>query len=215
MAKRDYYSVLGVAPDSQPDEIKKAYRALSKKYHPDANPDNKAEADRKMKELIEAYNVINDTQKRKEYDAQPQFKVRKSSKGTHRTRGGGETKKSKVQASTEPQSLEEKSPVLRWLKGLFAKKGGVDEQRVDPKQADVHFTLGVSMSDASSFIDQALREFKLALKFDPGHREALYNMGLMQYRMGEFKDARATFIRYSELVPNDPAAKLLIEMLQD
>ena len=56
MAKRDYYSVLGVAPDSQPDEIKKAYRALSKKYHPDANPDNKAEADRKMKELIEAYN---------------------------------------------------------------------------------------------------------------------------------------------------------------
>ena len=66
--KRDYYEVLGVSRSATDDELKKAYRKLAKKYHPDANPDNKAEAEAKFKEVNEAYEVLSDKQKRQMYD---------------------------------------------------------------------------------------------------------------------------------------------------
>ncbi len=65
--KRDYYEVLGVSKGASADEIKKAYRALAKKYHPDANPGN-AEAEAKFKEASEAYAVLSDEDKRHQYD---------------------------------------------------------------------------------------------------------------------------------------------------
>ena len=68
MAKRDYYEVLGVSKNATDDELKKAYRKLAKKYHPDANPDNKKEAEAKFKEVNEAYENLSDPQKRKMYD---------------------------------------------------------------------------------------------------------------------------------------------------
>ncbi len=65
--KRDYYEVLGVQKGASDEEIKKAYRRLAKKYHPDLNPDNK-EAEAKFKEASEAYEILSDPQKRARYD---------------------------------------------------------------------------------------------------------------------------------------------------
>ena len=65
--KRDYYEVLGLQKGATEDEIKKAYRKLAKKYHPDLNPNDK-EAETKFKEVGEAYEVLSDSQKRARYD---------------------------------------------------------------------------------------------------------------------------------------------------
>lgn len=67
MAKRDYYEVLGLDKNASEEEIKKAYRKLAMKYHPDRNPGNK-EAEEKFKEAAEAYDVLHDSQKRQQYD---------------------------------------------------------------------------------------------------------------------------------------------------
>ena len=66
--KRDYYEVLGVTKSATGDEIKKAYRKLAKKYHPDLNPDDKEGAEAKFKEATEAYEVLSDAEKKQRYD---------------------------------------------------------------------------------------------------------------------------------------------------
>jgi molecular chaperone DnaJ len=66
--KRDYYEVLGVSRNASPEDIKKAYRNLAKKYHPDIYKGDKQEAEAKFKEVSEAYSVLSDPQKRTQYD---------------------------------------------------------------------------------------------------------------------------------------------------
>ena len=65
--KRDYYEVLGVSKDADDAALKKAYRTLAKKYHPDTNQGN-PEAEAKFKEASEAYAVLSDADKRRQYD---------------------------------------------------------------------------------------------------------------------------------------------------
>lgn len=70
--KKDYYAILGVAKDASEDDIKKAYKKLALKYHPDRNNDKceaeKAEATKKFKDVAEAYACLSDKDKRKKYD---------------------------------------------------------------------------------------------------------------------------------------------------
>ena len=64
---RDYYEILGVSRTAKEEEIKKSYRKLARKYHPDLNPNNK-QSEEKFKEIQEAYEVLGDQEKRKKYD---------------------------------------------------------------------------------------------------------------------------------------------------
>ncbi len=66
MSKRDYYEVLGVNRDASADEIKKAFRRVAMKHHPDRNPDNK-QAEEKFKEAQEAYEILSDDEKRSKF----------------------------------------------------------------------------------------------------------------------------------------------------
>lgn len=82
MSKRDYYEVLGIDKNATEDEIKKAYRRLALKHHPDRNPDNQKQAEEKFKEICEAYEVLSDAQKRKTYDQFGHEGLRSAFKGT-------------------------------------------------------------------------------------------------------------------------------------
>lgn len=68
MSNASYYDILNVNSNADANEIKKQYRKLALKWHPDKNPDNKIEAERRFKEISEAYEVLSDAQKRKSYD---------------------------------------------------------------------------------------------------------------------------------------------------
>src|SRR5437762_13261234 len=92
MAKEDFYKILGVKKDAKPEEIKKAYRRLARKYHPDVNPGDKSAEDR-FKQMSEAFDVISDPKKRKVYDRFGQYSdnlanAAEAGSGAAYTRGG-------------------------------------------------------------------------------------------------------------------------------
>lgn len=82
MTKRDYYEILGVGRNASPEEIKKAYRQMALKFHPDKNPDDKS-AEEKFKEAAEAYEILSDPQKRSRYDQFGHAGFSGSSNGFH------------------------------------------------------------------------------------------------------------------------------------
>lgn len=208
-AKRDYYKVLGIAPIVTQDEIRKAYRMLSKKYHPDLNPHLKSIAEDKMKEIVESYNILNNPTKRKEYDRQPQFLVRRFKK-TKR-------KDTTAQDQAKASKFKKEPSLLERILSPFVKKADEtkSEGEVDYKQADVHFTLGLSMAEQEAFFEQAKGEFRKAIKNDPEFPEAYYNLGLMNYKLGDFDEARINFQKVLQYEKEDQMARTMINLLQD
>ena len=88
MSKRDFYEILGVSKSADADEIKKAYRQMALKYHPDKNPGDKA-SEEKFKEAAEAYEVLSNPEKRKRYDQYGHQGVGGASSGGGGFGGGG------------------------------------------------------------------------------------------------------------------------------
>ncbi len=141
MAKRDYYEVLEVKRDADPDEIKKAYRKLAVKYHPDKNPGDKT-AEEKFKELGEAYEAVSDPQKRAAYD---QYGHNAFDPRARAGRGGG------------GGGFHDPFDIFRDVFGgggnIFDEFFGGGGQRNDPTQAqrgnDLRFDLEISFEEAA------------------------------------------------------------------
>lgn len=191
---------------SSMDEIKRAYRQASKKYHPDLNPDLKLFSEEKMRELVEAYEIVSDPDKKKEYDRQPHFQLRKARKQSTKLDSKSFTK----------TAFKKEDSILDRLFSPFKKKdAGPTADRVDPKQADVQFTLGLTMAENETFYDQAISEFRMAAKYDPSYVEAFWNLGVLCYRKGLFDEAVINFQKVLAIHKDDPYAKKVIELLKD
>ena len=89
MSERDYYEVLGVDRNATEDEIKKAYRRMARKYHPDLNKDNPKDAEEKFKEVNEAYQVLSDEGKRSQYDQVGHDAFQQAARGGAGSAGAG------------------------------------------------------------------------------------------------------------------------------
>lgn len=141
--KRDYYEVLGVSKTATDEELKKAYRKLAKKYHPDANPDNKKEAEAKFKEVNEAYETLSDPQKRRMYD---QF----GHNGPQGFGGGGNGYYSYSSSDFDGFDMGDLGDIFSsFFGGGFGGSARTSRQRTGPiKGADLRYNMELTFEEA-------------------------------------------------------------------
>lgn len=150
MAKRDYYEVLGVPKNASEEDLKKAYRKLAIKYHPDKNPGNK-EAEEKFKELGEAYEVLNDPQKRSAYD-----QMGHDAFDPRRRAGGG------------AGGFHDPADIFREVFGgsIFEEFLGGNQRRQDPRAPqrgdDLRYDLELSFEDAVNGCEKEISVSRLS-----------------------------------------------------
>ena len=208
--KRDPYRIMDIPPVATDAEIKAAYRKKSKIYH-DGNSGAKSLLDQKMGELVEAYNIISDEEKRKEYDNSPHFQIRRSRKN----RAKKTTKLSSAPIKGKP-TFKNSSSLLDKIKEIFmGPKKKEDTVEYNPKEADIHFSLGVSLCDNPKFLDQAPNAFKKSVSYDPEHVDSYFNLGIVYYRLGQWSDSIEAFQKVLALEKDDQTCKMLINLLRE
>lgn len=143
MAQRDYYEVLGVSKESSKDELKKAYRKMALKYHPDKNPDDK-EAEEKFKEAASAYEVLSDDDKRSRYD---QF----GHAGVGGASGGGAQGFEDI--FSDIFGGEGGSP----FDSFFGRGGGRSRRRRGQRGSDLRINIKLSLEEISTGIEKKLK----------------------------------------------------------
>lgn len=173
MAK-DYYSLLGIGKQATDEDIKKAFRKLAVKYHPDKNPGNK-EAEEKFKELNEAYEVLGDPEKRKKYDLYGanwnQFNG--AQQGQHHYQGGGEH----YRYEGDPGDFFGGGDFTDLFGEFFnrpggsGRRGGSRKHKGQDYQSEMSITLEEAFHGTARVI--TLHEQKIRIKLKPGAYEGL------------------------------------------
>ncbi len=173
---KDYYSILGVNRKATEDEIKKAFRKLAVKYHPDKNPNNK-EAENKFKEVNEAYEVLSDKEKRKKYDLYGENWNRVNEEAqaqgpNYRQYQGSPDNGGFFGFEGDPNDIFESFFRNQGGGNPYSRSGRKGRTR---KGQDLHYELGISLEDAyhgaSKIID--LNGQKLRIKLKPGSYRGL------------------------------------------
>jgi curved DNA-binding protein len=178
MDVKDYYKILGVDKSATPDQIKKAYRKLAVKYHPDKNEGDKA-AEEKFKEINEAYEVLSDETKRKKYD---QFGENWKNYEQHGGRaedfdwsqfGGGGGRRGSQQYSYQGQGMDDAGDFSDFFEQLFGSNFGSRRQQQQQRPGrgrDIQATMEVSMEDAYSGATKQVEVngSRLNIKLKPG-----------------------------------------------
>ena len=141
MAKRDYYEVLGLKKGASEQEIKRAYRKLARKCHPDVNPGDKT-AESRFKDLSEAYEVLSNSEKRQQYDQFGHDGYARASGGPQPGAGFGGFDFS--QANFGSGGVTDLGDILS---DLFGGRGGAEAEGPD-KGEDLHYTLDINFEDA-------------------------------------------------------------------
>ena len=152
--EKDYYKVLGVSKDASADEIKKSYRKLARKHHPDANKGNTA-SEEKFKEISEAYNVLSDDKRRKEYDeARSLFGSGMRMPGQGGGQGGFGFDLGDIFGG-QPNSTGGRLGDL--LGGVFGNRGGTGTQARPRRGADIETETSLTFGDAVDGVTVSLR----------------------------------------------------------
>ena len=159
---RDPYSVLGVSPDASDDEVKKAYRNLARKYHPDNYQNNPLAdlAEEKMKEINEAYDAIN---------------KQRSGRGGYQSQSGGYYNAQRQSSGGSPAYAQVRSMIqMGDLAGAEQLLFSMPE-----KNAEWYFLSG-SIAYRKGWLDEAMQNYALAVQMEPGNMEYRQALAMMQ-----------------------------------
>lgn len=158
IAATDYYSVLGVDRRADDEAIKRAYRSLARKWHPDKNPENKEEAEQKFREVSSAYEVLIDPEKRKVYDRYGEEGLKEHAQGGGSGGAGG---------FSDPSDI-----FAQFFGGSFG-FGGMqeEEEQSEPRGADVEVDVQCSLADLYNGRTAPFTRMRGVVKTAPGTRE--------------------------------------------
>jgi curved DNA-binding protein len=174
MEFKDYYSILGVDKTAKDDAIKKAYRKLAVKYHPDKNPGDKT-AEEKFKEISEAYEVLGDPEKRKKYD---QFGANWKYEEQQRQQAGSQAYSGQwgnsggeyFSGNFNPEDFSDEGQFSDFFESLFGNRGGRQRSRQPRKGSDLQAEMEVSLEEAfyGTTRQIGLNDQKFNVKLKPG-----------------------------------------------
>ncbi|MEX1003431.1 MAG: DnaJ C-terminal domain-containing protein [Crocinitomicaceae bacterium] len=171
MDYKDYYKVLGVDKSADQKEIKKVYRKLALKYHPDKNPDNK-EAEEKFKEISEAYEVLGDPEKRKKYDSVGENW--KNFQGAEA--GGGGFNRSQWQQGQGSEGFQFEGDFSDFFNSMFGGAGGFRQaggRQYTPKAQDYQTDVLLTLEEAFEGTSRSLKYngHHIRMTFHPGVKD--------------------------------------------